>query len=230
MNAPLIVVVAHRKVLDTPLGEQLGSMVYDGYLDNLRRAGAAVVIASPGTPVPDAVVQSMDGLLLTGGGDVSPASFGSDETGSAVDLDRDTMETELVTHCREHNVPVLGICRGNQMLNVALGGTLKTVSGHVQEQPLHDPVHGVELVAGCRLADLVGEAAVKVNSFHRWAVDRPAGGMRVAARSDHGDIEGIEWDGDDWFAVGAQWHAELMTASHVQRLFTGFVDAARRRQ
>jgi putative glutamine amidotransferase len=205
------------------------TVVYGAYLGHLTRAGAAAAVLAPGVPVPDVVRDHMDGLLLTGGGDVAPARFGSQEDARDVDPDRDELEIELVRHCRDRRVPVLGMCRGNQVLNVALGGTLRTVSDHVQREPLHTPVQAVTVDPGCGLAMALGEDTLQVNSFHRWAVDRPADGMAVSARTDDGVIEGIEWAGDDWFAVGAQWHAELLDAAHVPALFAAFVGAARER-
>lgn len=228
-SPPMIVVVAHRRRLDTVLGEQLASMVYDGYLSNLREAGASAVIAAPGTPLPETVIHEMDGLLLTGGGDIDPGRFSGTEAGRDIDPERDSLETELVNHCHGQGLPVLGICRGNQMLNVALGGTLRTVEGHVQGQPLSEPVHELQPVADCRLATLVGTRRLGINSFHRWAVADVAPGLRVTARTSDGVVEGVEWVEDDWFAVGVQWHVELLDDPHVAGLFGGFVEATRRR-
>jgi putative glutamine amidotransferase len=230
MTTPLIAMVAHRRAMDTVLGEQQAAIAYGGYLDNLHRAGAAVSVLVPGTRVPDVVLDNMDGLLLTGGGDVAAERFSSDGEARDVDHDRDEVEIALVRHCREAGIPVLGMCRGNQVLNVALGGTLRTVEDHVQAEPLSVPVHSIAVDAGCRLARALGDEHLSVNSFHRWVVDAPADGMAVVARADDKVVEGIEWAGGDWFAVGIQWHAELLDDPHVGSLFSAFVAAAQTRR
>jgi putative glutamine amidotransferase len=230
MTTPLIAMVAHRRAMDTVLGEQQAAIAYGGYLDNLHEVGVAVVVLVPGTRVPDAVRTNLDGLLLTGGGDVAAEHFGgSDGDARDVDADRDVMEIELVQHCRAERIPVLGMCRGNQVLNVALGGTLRTVEGHVQTEPLTTPVQQVAVDAGCRLERVLGVSEVAVNSFHRWAVGEPAPGMAVTVRTPDEVAEGIEWTNEDWFAIGTQWHGELMDTPHVAAMFGAFVDAARQR-
>jgi putative glutamine amidotransferase len=229
MTGPLIATVAHRRALDTVLGEQQGAIAYGGYLDNLHRAGAEVVVLVPGTRVPGAVRANLSGLLLTGGGDVAAERFDGREEARDVDAERDEMEIDLVRHCRAERIPVLGMCRGNQVLNVALGGTLRTIEGHVQSEPLTSAVQQVTIDTGCRLATVLGAEEVAVNSFHRWAIGQPAPGMAVTARTDDDVAEGMEWTTDDWFAIGTQWHAELLDAPHVGAMFAAFVEAARKR-
>lgn len=226
--APMVAVVAHPRTLDTVLGEQVAALAYGGYLQQLDRAGAAVVVLAPGTRVPDVVRDGLDGLLLTGGGDVAPEQSGGAGEARDVDRERDELEIDLVRHCRARRVPVLAVCRGSQVLNVALGGTLRTVDDHVQSESLSTPVQNVGVEPGCRLWDVFGDK-VAVNSFHRWAVDAPADGVRVAARAPDGVIEGVEWNADDWFALGVQWHAELLDQDAMAGLFDVFVDAARER-
>jgi putative glutamine amidotransferase len=227
--APMIALVAHRRSMDTVLGEQEASIAYGGYLRNLDRAGAATVVLAPGARVPRAVLDHMDGLLLTGGGDIAGEHFDTTEKARDVDDERDELELALVRHCRERGIPVLGMCRGNQVLNVALGGTLRTVDGHVQDTPMDTPVQTVVVDAGCRLAKMLSTDRVEVNSYHRWSVETPADGLRVVARAADGTVEGIEWTASDWFAVGTQWHAELLDDPHVRGLFDAFVAAARQR-
>lgn len=225
--APMIAMVAHRRSMDTVLGEQQATIAYGGYLDNLHRAGASVVVLAPGTVVPDAVLDHLDGLLLTGGGDVAADRFGGEDEARDVDDERDEMEIALVRHCRAARIPVLGMCRGNQVLNVALGGTLRTVEGHVQTEPLTAASQQIHVDERCRLAQVLGAQEFAVNSYHRWAIGAPAPGMAVTARAPDDVTEGIEWTADDWFAIGTQWHAELMDAPHVSAMFAAFVEAAR---
>lgn len=227
-RTPLIVSVGHRRTIETVLGQQAACAMYGGYLSNLALAGASPVILAPGARVSEIVVDSMDGLLLTGGGDVDPVLFGSSLVGRDVDDERDAMEVELVRLCRSRRIPVLGMCRGNQVLTVALGGSLRIVEGHVQQEPLAKPVHTVELRPRCRVTGLLDEETVAINTFHRWAVDTLAKGFTVAGTAGDGVVEAIEWEADDWFAIGIQWHAELLDAPHVEALFEGFVQAARK--
>lgn len=229
MTAPFVAVVAHRRDMHTPLGTLTASLVYDAYLELLAAAGASAALVSPALPAPEPVLRAADGLLFIGGGDVAPTRFGGDdEAAHDVDADRDDLESALVLRAREQRTPVLGMCRGAQLLNVALGGTLRTVDGHVQEDPLDLPHHDVEVVTGSRVAAITGVERAGVNSFHRWAVDDPAPGLVVSATADDGVVEAIESDDDGWFALGIQWHAELLDAEHVPTLFENFVDATGR--
>ncbi len=121
----------------------------------------------------------------------------------------------------ERGIPLLGICRGSQALNVACGGTLhQHLPGHRQSEPGPHPTHDVEVLAGTRLAALLGTGTLAVNSFHHQAVDRLGTGLRVAARAGDGTIEAIEGAG---FAIGVQWHAETLADG---RLFEALVSAA----
>jgi len=118
-------------------------------------------------------------------------------------------------------MPLLGICRGAQALNVACGGTLhQHLPGHRQSEPGSRPTHEVEVLPGTRLAGLLGAGPVAVNSFHHQAVDRLGGGLRVSARAADGTIEAIEGAG---FVVGVQWHAEAMADG---RLFEALASAS----
>jgi putative glutamine amidotransferase len=221
----VIAVVALRLSIDTPFGEQPAAVVRGEYLSCLDAAGASPVILAPGTRVPAAVMDRLTGLVLVGGGDVAPERFGGRQAARDIDVDRDELEIDMVHHCRERRIPVLAVCRGHQVLNVALGGTLATVDEHVQDEPLAKPSHEVAVASGSRLAGSLDQEQLAVNSFHRWAVDAPAEGVEVTARAPDGVVEGIEWAADDWFAVGIQWHAELLTAPHAHSLFTAFVKA-----
>lgn len=225
MTAPFIAVVAHRRDMDTALGTLRASLVYDVYLEHLADAGATTALISPAVPAPEPVIREADGLLLIGGGDVAPERFGGEDAARDIDDPRDDLETALVLRARAERTPTLGMCRGAQLLNVALGGTLRQVDGHVQEEPLSRPHHEIEVVRGSRVRGIIGDGRAEVNSFHRWAVDDPAPGMVVGATAPDAVIEAIE-SGDDWFALGVQWHAELLHAGHVRPLFERFVAAA----
>jgi putative glutamine amidotransferase len=199
-------------------------VVYEGYLDHLDQAGALSIIGWPGGPWADDVLDLVDGVLLVGGGDVDPGRFGSRAQGDAMDAARDDFEFALVRTCRDRAVPLLGMCRGAQAMNVALGGSLKESGGHRQDLPLTAPSHPISLEDGSRLARMFAVEEFPVNSFHRWAVDRPAQGFAVTAVTPDATVEGIESTGD-WWATGVQWHAELLDDARGSNLFQGFVSA-----
>lgn len=227
MSRPRVLVVGHRRELDSALGRHRACVVSDGYLEHLHAAGAAPLIAWPGTSEPESLLEAVEAVLLIGGGDVDPRRFGSHATGDAIDPSRDDFEIAIVDGCRTNNLPLLGMCRGAQVLNVALGGTLKEVRGHRQEGDLMRPSHSVHIDADSALAGFFGATETKVNSFHRWAADGIPSDMRVVARSPDGTVEGTE-STSEWWAMGIQWHAELLDDPYSHALFAGFVSTLER--
>jgi gamma-glutamyl-gamma-aminobutyrate hydrolase PuuD len=223
---PRILIAPHTRELDTVLGRLRASIVYDHYLEKIVAAGGQPLMAWPGSPDVDDLAVLADGVVLMGGGDVAPERFGLAEEGDAVDRVRDEFETRLVVAARARETPVLGACRGAQVLNVALGGTLRRVEGHRQEADLTQPSHSVQLIEGTRLAATIGVRELDVNSFHNWAPDALGRGLRVAGTS-AGVIEALESDGA-WWALGIQWHLELLDAPASQRVFDALVAAAAR--
>jgi putative glutamine amidotransferase len=201
---------------------------------------AQAVAACGGVPVEltrdadvAAVMEHLDGLVLTGGADVDPAVYGQDpdpELG-AIEPDRDAWELALLGAAEARGVPVLCVCRGAQLLNVAKGGTLRQhVSvdegdGHPRfADDGHEPAHAVELEDGSLAASLLG-ARIDVNSLHHQVVDRVGEGLRATGRSPDGAVEVLELEGGD--VLGVQWHPELL--ARPDPTFTWLVDAARRR-
>ncbi len=221
---PRIVIAPHVRELDTALGRLRASIVYDQYLEKIAAAGGQPLTAWPGTPDVDDLVAGAAGVLLVGGGDLAPERFGLAAGGKAVDRERDEFETRLVLAARAREQPLLGVCRGAQVLNVALGGTLRRVEGHRQEGDLTRPSHTVELVEGTRIAATVGTPELAVNSFHDWAADALGRGLRVACTS-AGVIEGLEFVGA-WWALGIQWHLELLHDRASERVFGALISAA----
>jgi putative glutamine amidotransferase len=134
---------------------------------------------------------------------------------------RDKTEIALVLAARELGKPLLAICRGPQLLNVAFGGTLiqdipdevPGALGHNAESERDSRVHPISIEPGSRAAAAVGATSVSVNSLHHQSVKRPGEGLRVTARAPDGVIEAVEWDGDDWWALAVQWHPEEMDGS-----------------
>ena len=194
------------------------------YLEALRRVGIHPVSLPPDTA---ASLEGLHGLLLTGGGDVDPGLYGQSRPTATqrVDPARDTLELRLLDEALRADLPVLAICRGLQMLNVALKGTLhQDIPGH--RAPGVAEVHPVKLLPGTRLAAIVGADSCVVNSRHHQAVDRVGEGLVVSA-SRPGDavVEGLECPGKR-FVVAVQWHPEDRVLSHAcdRRLFEAFAE------
>ncbi len=191
------------------------------YVEAVEQAGALPFVVPPlsGLSHAAAIIDACDGLVLTGGEDIDPDRYDAprDATVEDTNPERDATEIALVEAARSVACPTFAICRGLQLLNVALGGSL------VQDIPSqrpgsldHDPagarsgrVHDVDIEAGSTLARTLGSTRLRVNSFHHQAADRVAEGLRATAWAPDGIIEGLEWRGTgDWWAVAVQWHPE----------------------
>jgi putative glutamine amidotransferase len=181
----------------------------------------------------DAKLGGLDGLVLSGGIDLNPKLYGQARHAAADEPNdaRDELELGLLKLALAEDLPVLAICRGMQLFNVAAGGTLDQ---HIEERSVHQrydlakprPVHTVEVEPGSRLAEITGPGLVAVNSRHHQAVAQVGDGLTVSARAEDGVIEGIEMPGKR-FAVAVQWHPEDQAATDpVQaKLFTAFAKA-----
>ena len=183
----------------------------------------------------------LDGLLLSGGSDLDPCYYGEEavpELGATVP-ERDGFEMNLVEHALRSRMPIFGICRGMQVLNVALGGTLyqdlpsqmdhSVLLGHRQETPKWQPTHEVDVDAGSQVAGIMGTGELKVNSYHHQAVKDLASGLAAVAQAPDGVVEAVEWgDLSQRWLVGVQWHAEAMrdAAPQHRKLFGAHVSAA----
>jgi putative glutamine amidotransferase len=194
------------------------------YLLALEAAGAMPVVLPP---IGDAaaVLDRLDGLCLSGGPDLDPDAYGATsrhpELGPT-EPSLDAFELALARQARARGIPVLGVCRGAQALNVACGGTLhQHLPGHRQTEAASQPTHEVHVRAGSHVARLLGAGRHAVNSFHHQAVDRLGAGLRAVARAPDGTVEAVEGDG---FLIGVQWHAETLAAH--RGLFEALVDAA----
>jgi len=206
----------------------------------------AAVLAAGLTPVRLILSNSphlsdVDGLMLTGGTDVNPRLYGQEagpET-SAPDDDRDAMELDLLREALRNDMPVLAICRGMQLLNVAQGGTLHqhllSADVHVRRQNdelpgRHRAVHDVVVAQGSKLATIIGAGKHDVNSRHHQAVDRLGSDLNIAAVSIDGVVEAMELP-DRKFAIAVQWHPEdrIVVSESDRKLFACFADALRDR-
>ncbi len=220
-----------------PKGQDL-YVVRWSYLRSVELAGGVPVVLAPSGPaLHPALVDRLGGLILTGGVDVQPQLYGAvpHETVDRTSPERDEFEIKLVHEVLRRELPVLGICRGMQVLNVALGGTLvQDIPAFVgstyhddPERPRDGIAHKVDVRPGSILSGLVGAGQVEVNSFHHQCLDRLAPGLEVTARSEDGVVEGVELQGRP-FVVGVQWHPEAFWREPARfvRLFGGLVGAA----
>jgi putative glutamine amidotransferase len=212
------------------------------YLAAVQQAGGVPVMLPPQLDerARQELYRRLDGVLLTGGGDVDPARFNEPPhpTVSEVSTARDCLEIELVEHALDRRLPMLAICRGIQVLSVALGGRLYqdvasdpgTRVEHSQQAPRHEPTHDVKIDPGSRLGRVLGATELRVNSFHHQAIKDLGRGLRaVAFAVEDGLIEGVELDDPGHFVLGVQWHPEEMAGhhEHARRLFRALIEACR---
>jgi putative glutamine amidotransferase len=212
----------------------------------LRENYARAVVNAGGVPVllpfqPERIgdyLDLLDGLIVSGGAfDIDPALFGaSDRHATVATKDaRTAFELGITRGALERDLPILGICGGQQLLLVALGGTLiqhipDEVPGalaHEQPNPRDEPGHVVRILPGTRLHAIVGVGELAVNSAHHQAAKDVPLGVRVSAVADDGVIEAIEAEDHRRFCIGVQWHPEFVLSEGDARLFAAFVDAAR---
>ncbi len=193
----------------------------------LWRVGARAVRLSAGGRTS---ATGLDGLILGGGDDIEAALYEGDAVAQVrVDPERDALERELVDLAWARGLPVLGICRGAQMINVARGGTLHGEVRAAYPEARHRRLvlrrKRVAVRADSRLGALLGVSHCRVNALHHQAVDRTGEGLRVVAEDRHGMVQALEAS-DGRFVLGVQWHPEFqLLAPEQQRLFRGLVEA-----
>lgn len=234
MTSPLIGISGYSRSLADfgPLGtgieHESADIFVRSYARGVQRAGGVPVLLTRESD-PDEVVARLDGLLLSGGADINPARYGQSPAGAKTpDDERDAFELALLAGARARDLPVLGVCRGCQLLNVFYGGTLiqdlpSVEIVHPRYRPdARLPQHGVTVEEGSLLASLY-PTTVQVNSRHHQAVDRLGEGLRVNAHATDGTIEGIERPGEP--VLGVQWHPEAMGPDEV--VFAWLVHEAR---
>ncbi len=201
------------------------------YLRAIEAAGGLPVVLAPEDPaLADALLERLDGLCLAGGPDLDPRGYGDAERHARLgptDAGVDAAELALARAADRRGMPLLGICRGVQAINVARGGTLhQHLDEHRQTTAANESAHAVEVVAGTRLAALTGCARLDVNSFHHQAVRVLGEGLRVSGTALDGTVEALE-DPAHPFLLGVQWHAEGMIDRPEQHaLFAALVEAA----
>ena len=210
-----VVITSITRSVSTLGVEMPNATIHDRFGELVEQAGGVPIYADHHA-APEALADHVHAVVVNGGGDVAPERYGATRHRRTYGVEerRDRFEIELVRAAAARGVPVLGICRGIQLVNVALGGTLvqhvPEVAGreHMCDDALDRCVHDVELAQGSRLAALYGRDRVRVNSLHHQAVDRPAPGLRVTATAPDGTVEGIE--SDDGRILGVQWHPEFL--------------------
>ncbi|MFJ4471331.1 gamma-glutamyl-gamma-aminobutyrate hydrolase family protein [Streptomyces sp. NPDC089424] len=197
-----------------------------GYPRLVQRAGGLAAMLSPDAPEhAAAAIARVDGLVIAGGPDVDPDRYGAvrDPRTGPPARERDTWELALIGAALAARVPLLGVCRGMQLLNVALGGTLvQHLDGHAELVGVFGG-HPVKPVPGTRYAALVAEETT-VPTYHHQSVDRLGKGLVPCAHAADGTVEAVEMPGDHW-VLGVQWHPEMGEDPRVMR---GLVEAAAR--
>jgi putative glutamine amidotransferase len=192
------------------------------YMRLVAEAGMVPVLLIPGGGA--GVMARIDGLLLSGGADIAPGRYGQEPGADlgVVDAELDEHELELAHAARARQLPILGICRGQQLINVALGGTLHQHVGHPQwDGDPSRPVHRVEVFAGTHLHSVLGVDYAEVNSGHHQAVDVIAPLLRASARSTDGLVEALE--AAELLIMAVQWHPDEMPDDVIShRLMAGF--------
>ena len=230
-----------------PYGTFHRQTISDHYVDAVAAAGGLPLLLPSRVEDVEQVLALVDGVLATGGADLDPAIYGDDEvhpTTYGVDARRDAFEIALVNGAIERDIPVFGICRGVQVLNVARGGTLvqdvasqleaEQGTAHRQQEigvPSHEPSHEVALDPVGAAAEVFDGDRLMVNSFHHQAVGRVADDLVPVATSPTGLVEAVAGSGDRW-VLGVQWHPEMMFRHHPEQLrpFTALVRAATARK
>ena len=218
---------------------QQWQLIAEDYISVIRKAGGIPIILPNDSDMERTkeVAHHCDGILISGGNDVDPTLFGeriSRYCGNLMPI-RDTFDITLVRHIiNDTQKPILGICRGIQIMNVAMGGTVyqdipsegfPIHNIHVTERNI--PTHSIEIYEDTRLASLLGEQKVMVNSYHHQAIHELAPDFVVNATSEDGIIECISIPGER-FTLATQWHPEMMYDSELMaRIFKAFIDACR---
>lgn len=221
--------------------EKLMTTGMDNIHSIIKAGGAPIVLPSiTDEGAIDRIVEVLDGLLVTGGGDIDPTLFGEEPLPQLGEIcpDRDFFEIRLIIRCLELNKPILGICRGCQMLNVSKGGNIfqdihaqhsKPLLQHYQKAPRYHTSHFIDISEGSKLSGIIQQNRIKVNSYHHQAIKNIAKGFEVCATSSDGIIEAFE-SNEHRFVVGVQWHPENMMRKDNEssnKLFHAFIETCK---
>ncbi len=230
---PIVGVTTYLERAQQGVWDVRAAFLPEQYLTGVTAAGGVAVLLPPQSEqVADAAIAGLDGLILTGGADVAPELYGAERhpLTDPARVDRDAWELALFRAAEARRMPVLAICRGLQLVNVARGGSLQQhlpdslgteryrIGGGVFAE------NDVEVVGGTALSEIVGEGDLRVHSYHHQGIDRLGEGLIAAARSDDGLVQAFEAAGSS-YVVGVQWHPEENTED--RRLFADLVAQAR---
>jgi putative glutamine amidotransferase len=205
-------------------------------LETLAASGAELRLVSAlgCPPLDDAFFSGIDGLVLPGGPDPHPRRWGEPvHPTTVIDEPRDELEYALLDECLERRIPVLGVCRGLQVVNVALGGTLvqDLPPGPIDHRGPEDRTilaHGLRVAAGTRVASVYGPGPVRVNTAHHQAIGTLGEGLLASGWAEDGCVEAVEWADDERWLVAVQYHPEDLHAADASHLglFTAFLEQA----
>lgn len=211
------------------ISQGIGHIKYEKYAPWIQSLDSAVkTIELSGLEPAEALerMNEVDGIIFTGGGDIHPRRYceTEDDTGCQyIDEERDERELAWIAITQNRRIPVLAICRGMQLMNVVLGGTLHKDIPSIHPSALphsindtEDASHPIEIVEGSLLAHIQGSTSGQTNSSHHQSLDRIGHGLRITAQAPDGMVEGVEWSepGDYSFFLGVQWHPERMDVSN----------------
>lgn len=239
MSFPLIGLTTYNS--HNQYGYPIAALMHQ-YLAAVTAAGGMPMLIPCGLPkaMQKALMEKVDGILFTGGGDIAVERYGGERYTKveAVDSVRDQIELDLTERAVRNKIPFLGICRGCQVVNVALGGSLYThIPAEMPTAIKHDYdsgtqrellAHDVNIEGGTHLAEICGTTNLRVNSLHHQGVKLIASKLEPCAYAPDGLVEGLELPNHP-FGVAVQWHPEwLINLAHARRLFAAFIEACRR--
>lgn len=209
-------------------------LLKDYYVEAVSNAGGRPVILVPGLDekIIDSYLEICQGIILSGGGDIDPLYFSQlpEEQLGEINPWRDELEIKIAQKALHSNFPILGICRGCQVLNVAAGGTvlqdIKTGLCHMQKAPRSYPIHDIFIEKPSLLASIINYDSIRVNSFHHQAVQYLGESIMISARAADGIVEAIESNKHSFF-MGVQWHPECMKDKFSNLLFSALIQKAK---
>lgn len=230
MQSPLIGISVPRQVADSAFGPRDSVLQVYEYAESVVAAGGRAVLLPSTETIPEDLLAGIDGIVLSGGGDLSPELYGESplESTYGVSRIRDAYEIAIVEQAEKHGIPILAICRGLQLINVLRGGSLQLhIDDHWQTNASDQPLHSVDVVAGSELAEIIGGTSMQVNSYHHQAIERLGEGLTPVAFASE-IVEAFEDRSKGILAV--QWHPEHMYKVSKQSLalFTDLVKRAGR--